>query len=1323
MVRFSDIEDINKVDDGTMQTIYRHGIDVDSKMAPNLLDERQFLRLKIDVEEERKKGINSTMWDDMTEEEYLAQFKRNPLVTDEHLEKWKKNLIDFNHVFFNKKKPHLFTGLVMNEIEVEARAGTIPKKDRLRRATDMKEPHILEHLKAMEAQGIIKEVEELSEGFLSNVMLVFESRFVAGAEGGGKEVKKTRFTLDYRKVNQHLHQVHWHLPNMEDFRRKISSGEFSVFSNLDCTSYYYQLKISERTGKIFSGFWAANKLWVMLRLPMGWSLSGSWGQFWIDQAFKDHGHAMPFMDDLSLYSTSMEEMLEVDLPLALAICSAYNLKLSPNKAEICAEELRVLGECCGSGVRGISDEKKEKIKNLRFPEDKAQLVSALAFFSWFLGNNPRLSDALGPLRDLAKPKIKFRPTQLHRDAFEAAKERLLDPALGRLRAPSSRLEDELILATDSSHYALGAVLLQKLPPTSKEVEAGVPADSRNVYIVQVFSKTLPVEKRCLPIYIKEFYALDHAVEKFDFLLRARPFLVVVDNKVLRYWANLTKMDDAMIRRVLKLQTYDFKVAFIESRLHPADQVSRWTEDDKADGIYRQRFLEGRILNGWGQEVPLDRLFCNEAKKDLEQFFSSSKRTTQSQYSATAAVVPTSPSASAPTGDSPPAESRDDSSNPSTMVIEPGDAEEDGGVELHPDWEAGLVLVNISLLPTQDEEKSTAKVKRRRRASKRWRRRHNRSDDGDVPSLDTTNNECNVCDGCIPIGGGAAIGGDHCDCLCRRNNSLRAPASVSLVQLDDEDVAAGRTADDGELTDDVLSTQKLPTYEAETAAAITAMQASDDLIKTMISFISGEKEKPEKHDILLLSPALRNFFRHYDLFQLSEQRILFRRWTASGGKLRLLLVLSDDEFDLILRRVHEFQPTTLTPASRGRRAVVIGERESRATHAGARRTLETIGRFYYHHEMRKKINSYVSLCPVCVLNNHPRSKRDKQGLQAPMTAGSCVGIDFCGPWNNQSTHRYLFCALDLHSRYAFVYATKSTKDEDVLDCLLRMRQEWAGLPPRFFMDGAICQSRSVSTELLKGMGISITHSLPNNSLCQARVERLIGTISRSILKLQADSPTTPFQRLVDEARIQYNNTSTDNLGGRSPSDLHFFRSNANLIDVDGHVPLSGLTGDSTTARQVADAKRAAQEEVLANDVRRYVQRREKEAAGDRDDRLKVGNRVFKKRTVYWPNSPRKLQFKIDEDAFEIISKIATNSFKCRSVINDRIYVWPGDHLVKTLLTSEQLRSLVARMSLVRNRAGPVPRVSTRARPSVDGVSCPSDDDDDDDLADYFQTLFA
>ena len=105
---------------------------------------------------------------------------------------------------------------------------------------------------------------------------------------------------------------------------------------------------------------------------MGWSLSGSWGQFWMDQAFKEHPHTCPFMDDISIFSVDLSEMLDSDLPLCLAICSAYGLLLSPKKAELCTNKLRVLGFEVSEGARGISQEKVEKIRNLKFPETRPE---------------------------------------------------------------------------------------------------------------------------------------------------------------------------------------------------------------------------------------------------------------------------------------------------------------------------------------------------------------------------------------------------------------------------------------------------------------------------------------------------------------------------------------------------------------------------------------------------------------------------------------------------------------------------------------------------------------------------------------------------------------------------------------------------------------------------------------------------------------------------------------------------------------------------------------------------------------------------------------
>ena len=129
-----------------LEDIRTHGVDVDVVPEANVIGSDKFLRLEVDVEKERKKGKDSDMWDDHTDEEYLKLFKKNELITDELQPKLDQLLLDFKQIFYNPEKPQNFTGLKMNPINVEALPGTVPKKDRLRRASDTKAPYILEHL-------------------------------------------------------------------------------------------------------------------------------------------------------------------------------------------------------------------------------------------------------------------------------------------------------------------------------------------------------------------------------------------------------------------------------------------------------------------------------------------------------------------------------------------------------------------------------------------------------------------------------------------------------------------------------------------------------------------------------------------------------------------------------------------------------------------------------------------------------------------------------------------------------------------------------------------------------------------------------------------------------------------------------------------------------------------------------------------------------------------------------------------------------------------------------------------------------------------------
>ena len=176
----------------------------------------------------------------------------------------------------------------------------------------------------MLSEGVIRQAVNSANSYLSCVNLVLESCYIAAEK---REVKKSRFCVDYRKVNDRLYPSNYPLPIMSEFRRQVAAKGNRIFSNIDCCSFYYQLKLSEQS-KHITGFFVLNKYWEFNWLPMGLKNSLGKAQSFMDQVFADHPRAKPFLDDITTFSASPEEYLK-DLELTLATCSAYGLLLSP----------------------------------------------------------------------------------------------------------------------------------------------------------------------------------------------------------------------------------------------------------------------------------------------------------------------------------------------------------------------------------------------------------------------------------------------------------------------------------------------------------------------------------------------------------------------------------------------------------------------------------------------------------------------------------------------------------------------------------------------------------------------------------------------------------------------------------------------------------------------------------------------------------------------------------------------------------------------------------------------------------------------------------
>ena len=126
---------------------------------------------------------------------------------------------------------------------------------------------------------------------------------------------------------------------------------------------------------------------------------------------------------------------------------------------------------------------------------------------------PRLSELTAPLRELALPQIKFRPTNQHCENFKAAIKHLVDDKVCALWMTSFDREDTLVVFTDASSHSLSSIITQMLRPLN-------PIDGSNhrqLHIVACWSSVLKTTWQNYPIWLCELLSLAKTLHKHKWL--------------------------------------------------------------------------------------------------------------------------------------------------------------------------------------------------------------------------------------------------------------------------------------------------------------------------------------------------------------------------------------------------------------------------------------------------------------------------------------------------------------------------------------------------------------------------------------------------------------------------------------------------------------------------------------------------------------------------------------------------------------------------------------------------------------------------------------
>lgn len=263
-----------------------------------------------------------------------------------------------------------------------------------------------------------------------------------------------------------------------------------------------------------------------------------------------------YMDDIIIYSTTLEEHIN-RLKEIFTRLSQANLKIQPDKCEFLRKEVAYLGHIITKDGVKPNPEKISAVQNFPVPKNPKDIKSFLGLAGYYRRFIPNFAKIVKPLTSLLHKDTEFNFNEQCHEAFNKLKEALTSYPI--LQYPD--FEQEFILTTDASNFAVGSVLSQM--KNGKDLP--IAYSSRT--LSQTESKYSTIQKELLSILV--------ATKTFRPYLYGRKFKLVTDHRPLTWLFSIKDPGSKLARWRLKLEEYDYQIIYKPGKQNTnADALSR-----------------------------------------------------------------------------------------------------------------------------------------------------------------------------------------------------------------------------------------------------------------------------------------------------------------------------------------------------------------------------------------------------------------------------------------------------------------------------------------------------------------------------------------------------------------------------------------------------------------------------------------------------------------------------------------------------------------------------------------------------------------------------